>query len=98
MALTFASTFLASGAAAWWGWLLLGMAIVAGIASGVLIKRERDSPAVIQPVQGGAGEQQIASGQGAKISINADRGSAAAFHMGEVHIGERRYRGKRKES
>ena len=52
VALTFAGTFLASGGAAWWEWLLLGVAIVAGIASGVLVKRERGSRAASQAVQG----------------------------------------------
>lgn len=98
VSLTFAGTFLASGAAVWWEWLLLGVAIVAGIASGVLVKRERGSRAASQAVQGGAVGQQIGSGEGANISINADHGSAAAYHMGEVHIGERPKRGKRKES
>jgi hypothetical protein len=96
--LTFAGAFLTSGGTVWWEWLLLGVAIVAGIASGVLVKRERDSRAASQAVRGGAVGQQTASGEGANISINADHGSAAAYHMGEVHIGESRRRGKRKES
>lgn len=98
VALTFAGTFLTSGGTVWWEWLLLGVAIVAGIASGVLVKRARDSRAASQAVQGGAVGQQTASSEGANISINADHGSAAAYHMGEVHIGESRRRGKRKES
>ncbi|WP_006242239.1 hypothetical protein [Mycolicibacterium tusciae] len=96
--LTFAGAFLTSSGTVWWEWLLLGVAIVAGIASGVLVKRERDSRAASQAVRGGAVGQQTASGEGANISINADHGSAAAYHMGEVHIGESRRRGKRKES
>jgi hypothetical protein len=98
VALTFAGTFLTSGGAVWWEWLLLGVAIVAGIASGVLVKRERDSRAATRAVRGGAVGQQTASGEGANISINADHGSAAAYHMGEVHIGQTRKRGKRKGS
>lgn len=96
VALTFAGTFLTSDGTVWWEWLLLGVAIVAGIASGVLAKRERDSRAATQAVRGGALGQQAVSGEGANISINADRGSAAAYYMGEVHIGQRRKRGKRK--
>lgn len=98
VALTFAGTFLASGGAVWWEWLLLGVAIVAGIASGVLVKRERDSRAATEAVFGGTVGQQTVSGEGANISISADHGSAAAYHMGEVHIGETRKRGKRKGS
>lgn len=98
VALTFAGTFLASGGAVWWEWLLLGVAIVAGIASGVLVKRKRDSRAASQAAQGGVVGQQTASGAGANISINADHGSAAAYHMGEVHVGQTRRRRKRKES
>lgn len=98
VALTFAGTFLTSGGAVWWEWLLLGVAIMAGIASGVQFKRERDSRAASQTVQGGAVGQQTASDKGTNISINADHGSAAAYHMGEVHIGQTRKRRKRKES
>ena len=98
VALTFAGVFLTSGGAVWWEWLLLGVAIVAGMASGVLVKKERDSRAASQAVQGGAVGQQTASGEGANITINADHGSAAAYHMGEVHVGETRKRGKRKGS
>lgn len=96
VALTFAGTFLASGSAAWWEWLLLGLAIVAGVASGVLVKQERDTRRAREAVRGGVlGVQH--SHEGANISINADHGSAAAYHMGEVHIGETRKRGKRKQ-
>ena len=98
VALTFAGTFLTSGGAVWWEWLLLGVAILAGIASGVQCKRERDSRAASQAVQGGAVGQQTASDKGTNISINADHGSAAAYHMGEVHVGQTRRRRKRKES
>ena len=98
VALTFAGTFLTSDGAVWWEWLLLGVAIVAGIASGVQFKRERDSRAANQAVQGGAVGHQTASGAGANITINADHGSAAAYHMGEVHVGQTRRRRKRNES
>lgn len=98
VALTFAGVFLTSDGTVWWEWLVLGVAIVAGIASGVLIKRERDSRAASQAVQGGAVGQQAASDKGTNISINADHGSAAAYHMGEVHVGQQRRRGKRKGS
>lgn len=98
VALTFAGAFLTSGGTVWWEWLVLGVAVVAGIASGVLVKRERDSRAASQAVHGGAVGQQTASGAGANITINADHGSAAAYHMGEVHIGGTRKRGKRKAS
>lgn len=98
VALTFAGTFLTSGGAVWWEWSLLVVAIVAGIASGVLAKRERDSRAATEVVLGGTVGQQTASGDGTNISINADHGSAAAYHMGEVHIGDTRKRGKRKGS
>lgn len=98
VALTFAGTFLTSGGTVWWEWLLLGAAIVAGIASGVLVKRERDSRAATQAVRGGAVGQKTADDSGTNIMINADHGSAAAYHMGEVHIGETRKRGKRKGS
>ncbi|OHU79014.1 hypothetical protein BKG84_12075 [Mycobacteroides chelonae] len=98
VALTFAGTFLTSGGAVWWEWLLLGVAIVAGMASGVQFKRERDSRAARQAVQGGVVGQQTASNAGANITINADHSSAAAYHMGEVHVGQTRRRRKRKES
>lgn len=98
VALTFAGTFLVSGGTSWWEWLLLAVAIVAGIASGVLAKSERDSRSAAQSAPGGVVGQQTASGEGANITINADHGSAAAYHMGAVHIGETRRRGKRKKS
>lgn len=98
VALTFAGTFLTSGGAVWWEWLLLTVAVVAGIAGGVLVKRERDSRIAPQAVRGGDVGQQSASGEGSNITISADHGSAAAYHMGEVHIGETSKRRKRKGS
>jgi hypothetical protein len=96
----FAINFLTSGAADWW-WLVLGVGVVAGIVGGVLttlgVKRERNSPAS-PSVQGGVVGQQTASDSGTNISINAENGSAAAYHMGEVHVGQQRRRGKRKGS
>lgn len=96
----FAVNFLTSGGADWW-WLVLGMGVVAGIVGGVLtargVKPQRSSRAS-SSVQGGVGGQQTASDGGANISINADHGSAAAYHMGEVHVGQQRRRGKRKGS
>ncbi|MGV7254569.1 hypothetical protein PJH56_08555 [Mycobacterium kansasii] len=98
MAVTFAGIFLTRDGTVWWEWVVLGVGIVAGIASGVLIKRERDCRAASQVVQGGAVGQQTASDKGTTISINADHGSAAAYHMGEVRVGQQRRRGKRKGS
>lgn len=96
----FAINFLTSGGADWW-WLVLGVGVVAGIVGGVLttmgVKRERSSRAS-PSVPGGAVGQQAASDKGTNISINADHGSAAAYHMGEVHVGQQRKRGKRKGS
>jgi hypothetical protein len=95
--LTFAGVYLTSGGTVWWEWLLLAIAIAAGISSGVLAKQERDARAS-QVIHGGAVGQQTASGEGTNITITADRGSAAAYQMGEVHLGSMRRRGKRKGS
>ncbi|KAA1246420.1 hypothetical protein F0Q45_23315 [Mycobacterium simiae] len=96
VAVAFAGVFLTRDGTVWWEWVVLGVGIVAGIASGVLIKR--DSRAASQVMEGGAVGQQTASDKGTNISINADHGSAAAYHMGEVHVGQQRRRRKRKGS
>jgi hypothetical protein len=99
VAVAFAVVFLTSDGTVWWEWVILGVGIVAGIASGVLIKKERDSRAASQVVQGGAAGQQTASDKGTNISINADHSSAAAYRMdGPVHVGQQRKGGKRKRS
>lgn len=98
MAVAFAVVFLTTDGTVWWEWVILGVGIVAGIASGVLVKRERDSRAATQVAQGGAAGQQTASDKATNISINADHGSAAAYYMGKVNVGRQRRRGKRKES
>lgn len=96
----FAINFLTSGAAGWW-WLVLGLGVVAGIVGGVLttmgVKRERSNRAS-PSAPGGVVAQQTASGEGANVSINADHGSAAAYHIGEVHVGETPRRRKRTDS
>lgn len=98
----FAVNFLTSGGASWWWWLALGVGVVAGIVGGILgilgLKRERNDQDAGEPVQGGAAGQQTASDSGTNISINADRGSVAAYQMGEVQVGQTRRRGKRKGS
>lgn len=100
VALGFAINFLTSGGAEWW-WIVLGVGVVGGIVGGVLatrgVKRERRSRAS-SSVRGGFLGQQTASGGGTNISISADHGSAAAYHMGEVHVGQKDGRGKRKGS
>lgn len=96
----FAINFLTSGAADWW-WLVLAVGVAAGIVGGVLttlgVNRERSSRAS-PSAQGGPVGQQTASDRGTNVSINADHGSAAAYHMGEVHVGQQRGHGKRKGS
>lgn len=96
----FAINFLTSGGPNWW-WLPLGVGVVAGVVGGVLTtlglkgkRSSRPSPSVL----GGAAGQQTASDNGTNISINADHGSAAAYHIGEVHVGKSRRRGKREGS
>lgn len=97
----FSINFITSDAADWWWWLILALGVVGGIGAGVLsalgLKRVRSSAAAplaqVNPVA-----VQAASNQGTNISINADRGSAAAYQMGEVHIGQTRNREERKES
>ena len=82
VALTFAGTFLTSGGTVWWEWLLLGVAIVAGIASGVLVKRERDSRAATQAVRGGVIEAAYcAAGGVAPIPLYLEK--TAAFLRGK---------------
>lgn len=94
----FAVNFLTSGAADWW-WLILVTGVIAGIVGAVwtfFAQKERSGEAA--PIVPGGGGQQTASDSGTNISINADHGSAAAYQMGEVHIGQQRRRGKRKGS
>lgn len=85
VALTFAGVFLTSGDTVWWEWLLLGVAIVAGIASGVLVKRGRETRGATQAVRGGAVGQQTVSGEGASITISADHGSAGRERSPSEH-------------
>jgi hypothetical protein len=94
----FAINFLTSGAADWWWWLVLGTGTIAGIVGAVwtfFAQKERSGRAA--PTGPGGGGQQTASDSGTNISINADKGSAAAYQMGEVNIGRPRRRGKRNE-
>jgi hypothetical protein len=91
VALTFAGTFVTSGGAVWWEWLLLGVAIVAGIASGVPINRQHDSRAASRAAQGGAvGQQEEAEGErlndGAapNIYVHAADGGVAAHRIDQA--------------
>jgi len=98
----FAINYLTNGDADWWWWLALGVGVVAGIVGGVLgilgLKSKRNDAVAGESVHGGAVGQQTASDQGTIISINADNGSAAAYHIDEVHIGKSSRRRKRNES
>src|ERR1700687_3236253 len=95
----FAINFLTSGAADWW-WLVLGTGTVAGIVGTVwAFFGQKETSGRAAPVGSGGGGQQTPSGSCTNISIHADNGSAAAYQIGEVHIGRRpRGRGKRQES
>ncbi len=87
--------------AEWWWWIIVGVGSVLGIVgtvwTGVSVVRERRryrDGSGFGPIEGGGAAEQTASGDGANISITADRGSAAALEMGNVSIGNPRRRGR----
>ncbi|MBY0287496.1 MAG: hypothetical protein K2X52_10140 [Mycobacteriaceae bacterium] len=98
----FAINFLTTGTADWWWWVVLGagsLGFIAGTVWTILALRDHGADEATPPaIQGDGVAQQTATDSGANISIVADNSSAAAWQMGEVHIGRPHKRGKREKS
>lgn len=88
-----ASIYATADHAKWWWWLVVA-ACVLGLVGGLLWtyvaeKRHRDRPRSTTAMQqGGAEVQQAAADDGTNVSIKADDGSAAAWTMGDVTLGQ----------
>jgi hypothetical protein len=79
--------------AKWWWWLVVAAAVL-GLVGGaiwtyVAEKHHRDRPQSTTAIQqGGAEVQQAAADDATNVSIKADDGSAAAWNMGDVNLGQ----------
>lgn len=96
----YAVNILTAGNADWWWWLVVAVGTLGLIGGAVWTfiaeKGRRNRPQSTPAIQQGSGAvQQAASDGGTNISITAEDGSAAAWHMGTVNLGRQRRNKKR---